>query len=97
MLSRRKFLRLFARLGLIGIAFASYAFVFEPLRWPRIKRYTVRPRNWPRGLSLKIAAVADIHACEPWMTAGRIRSGPAPQNLHVPEYTFTSDTVVTVG
>jgi len=30
-------------------------------------------------------------------TAGRIRSGPAPQNLHVPEYTFTSDTVVTVG
>ena len=30
-------------------------------------------------------------------TAGRIRSGPAPQNLHVPEYNFTSDTVVTVG
>ncbi|MGN7161851.1 MULTISPECIES: ubiquinol-cytochrome c reductase iron-sulfur subunit [Sphingomonas] len=30
-------------------------------------------------------------------TAGRIRSGPAPQNLHVPEYAFTSDTVVTVG
>ncbi|WP_082438697.1 MULTISPECIES: ubiquinol-cytochrome c reductase iron-sulfur subunit [unclassified Sphingomonas] len=30
-------------------------------------------------------------------TAGRIRQGPAPQNLHVPEYAFTSDTVVTVG
>ena len=30
-------------------------------------------------------------------TAGRIRSGPAPQNLQVPEYAFTSDTVVTVG
>lgn len=30
-------------------------------------------------------------------TAGRIRSGPAPKNLEVPEYTFTSDTVVTVG
>jgi ubiquinol-cytochrome c reductase iron-sulfur subunit len=30
-------------------------------------------------------------------TAGRIRQGPAPQNLHVPEYNFTSDTVVTVG
>jgi ubiquinol-cytochrome c reductase iron-sulfur subunit len=29
--------------------------------------------------------------------AGRIRSGPAPTNLQVPEYTFTSDTVVTVG
>ena len=30
-------------------------------------------------------------------TAGRIRQGPAPKNLHVPEYKFTSDTVVTVG
>ena len=30
-------------------------------------------------------------------TAARIRQGPAPTNLHVPEYAFTSDTVVTVG
>ena len=30
-------------------------------------------------------------------TAGRIRQGPAPKNLQVPDYNFTSDTVVTVG
>ena len=30
-------------------------------------------------------------------TAARIRQGPAPRNLEVPEYAFTSDTVVTVG
>ena len=30
-------------------------------------------------------------------TAARIRSGPAPTNLVVPEYAFTSDTVVTIG
>lgn len=30
-------------------------------------------------------------------TAGRIRSGPAPTNLQVPEYVFSSDTVITVG
>ena len=30
-------------------------------------------------------------------TAGRIRKGPAPKNLAVPEYAFTSDTAVTVG
>jgi ubiquinol-cytochrome c reductase iron-sulfur subunit len=30
-------------------------------------------------------------------TAGRIRQGPAPTNLAVPDYTFNSDTVVTVG
>ena len=30
-------------------------------------------------------------------TAGRIRKGPAPTNLEVPEYAFTSDTVVRIG
>lgn len=30
-------------------------------------------------------------------TAARIRKGPAPLNLEVPPYEFTSDTVVTVG
>lgn len=30
-------------------------------------------------------------------TAARIRSGPAPTNLEVPEYTFTSETTVQVG
>ena len=30
-------------------------------------------------------------------TAGRIRKGPAPTNLEVPEYAFTSDTVIQVG
>lgn len=30
-------------------------------------------------------------------TAGRIRKGPAPKNLAVPDYTFTSPTTVTVG
>lgn len=30
-------------------------------------------------------------------TAGRVRKGPAPYNLVVPEYEFTSDTVIQVG
>lgn len=30
-------------------------------------------------------------------TAGRIRKGPAPKNLTVPEYEFLSDTVVRIG
>lgn len=30
-------------------------------------------------------------------TAARIRKGPAPRNLEVPEYVFTSDTVVKIG
>jgi len=30
-------------------------------------------------------------------TAGRIRKGPAPSNLLVPEYQFTSDTTIVIG
>ena len=30
-------------------------------------------------------------------TAGRIRKGPAPTNLPVPTFAFTSDTVITIG
>lgn len=30
-------------------------------------------------------------------TAARIRKGPAPKNLHVPDYEFTSDAVIRVG
>jgi len=30
-------------------------------------------------------------------TSGRIRKGPAPQNLHVPTYSFISDTVIRIG
>jgi ubiquinol-cytochrome c reductase iron-sulfur subunit len=30
-------------------------------------------------------------------TAGRIRTGPAPENLHIPTYEFISDAVIRIG
>ncbi len=30
-------------------------------------------------------------------TAGRIRRGPAPENMYIPQYTFTTDTIVRIG
>jgi ubiquinol-cytochrome c reductase iron-sulfur subunit len=30
-------------------------------------------------------------------TAGRVRVGPAPENMYIPPYTFTSDTKITIG
>ncbi|WP_075998111.1 ubiquinol-cytochrome c reductase iron-sulfur subunit [Salaquimonas pukyongi] len=30
-------------------------------------------------------------------TAGRIRKGPAPENLHIPPYTFASDATIVIG
>jgi predicted MPP superfamily phosphohydrolase len=51
----------------------GYAFGLEPFSL-RIQRYSLTPPGWPLGLRLKIVALADIHACRPWMDADRIRS-----------------------
>jgi predicted MPP superfamily phosphohydrolase len=74
LISRRGFFRFARALGIAGLAGAAYGFGFENFRWPTITEYKVRPDLWPAGLSLKVAVIADIHACDPWMTASRVRS-----------------------
>src|SRR5262245_13881024 len=74
MISRRQFLRWLATLGATGALLATYGVVIEPLLRTRVARYSLRPKRWPEGLELTIAAVADIHACRPWMTAEHIGS-----------------------
>lgn len=37
-----------------------------------VRNYRVTPPHWPDGFELKVAALADIHACEPWMGLRRI-------------------------
>ena len=32
------------------------------------------PRQWPADFQLKIAAIADLHACDPWMSLDRIEA-----------------------
>ncbi len=72
MINRRRFLAGFAALALSGFASAGYAVGIEPFRL-RVQRYRIRPTGWPRGLRLRIAALADLHACRPWMSPERIR------------------------
>jgi uncharacterized protein len=72
MISRRGFLRLVATLGAAGAATASHAFA-EPLGLA-VTRYNFTPKRWPSGLKLKIAALADLHASEPFMGVDRIRA-----------------------
>ena len=74
MISRRGFLRFVGALGLSGLGVAAYGVGVENLRRPKVTQYHVRPKLWPKGLALKVAVVADLHACEPWMTVARIRS-----------------------
>lgn len=58
-----------------GLALAALAFypVLEVMARPRITTHRMTPPGWTPGLGLKVAVIADIHACEPWMSAGRIR------------------------
>jgi predicted MPP superfamily phosphohydrolase len=58
-------------LGSTGLA--GYAVGVEPGLRPAVRRYAVAPPRWPAGLTLRIGVIADIHACEPWMPAERIR------------------------
>ena len=71
MISRRHFLRFFAGLGAAGVSTAAYGFG-EPLLRLRVARYDIRPRQWPADFHLKIAVIADLHACDPWMPLPRI-------------------------
>lgn len=72
-ISRRLFLR-----GAGGVAWTAgglgaYAFAFEPGLRLNVTSYRVTPPHWPDGLTVKAAVLADLHACEPWMPASRVR------------------------
>lgn len=70
MIDRRGFLRLPAGVALAG---AVWSVAVEPNFFLDVTRYRVTPKDWPAGLTLRIAIITDLHACEPWMPASRIR------------------------
>ncbi len=74
MISRRHFLRLVASFGALSASTVAYGFSVEPLLRLHVARYNLNPPQWPKDLPLKIAAVADIHACDPWMTEQHIEA-----------------------
>lgn len=72
-ISRRLFLQGAGGFGWATAGLGSYAFVFEPALRLNVTSYRVTPPRWPDGLTVKAAVLADIHACEPWMPASRVR------------------------
>jgi predicted MPP superfamily phosphohydrolase len=87
-ISRRLFLQ-----GAGGVAWAtaglgSYAFVFEPYLRLNVTSYRVVPPGWPDGLTVKAVVLADIHACEPWMPASRVRGIAKLTNDLSPDIVF---------
>ena len=63
-----------AGLGALGASTAAYGFGVEPVLRLRVTRYDSTPRQWPADLQLKIAVIADLHACDPWMSLERIEA-----------------------
>jgi hypothetical protein len=73
MISRRAFLKGASGSLLGSVGLAGYALGIEPHARLRVARYRVTPSRWPAGLELRLAVVADLHACEPWVGVPRIR------------------------
>src|SRR6185295_2351099 len=71
MISRRQFFRFIGGLGALSASTAAYGFG-EPLLRLRVARYELTPPKWPANFRLRIAVIADLHACDPWMSLERI-------------------------
>jgi uncharacterized protein len=87
-ISRRLFLQ-----GAGGFAWATaglgtYAFALEPSLRLNVTSYRVTPPDWPDGMTLKAAVLADVHACEPWMPASRVRGIANLTNDLAPDIVF---------
>lgn len=70
--SRRGVLKGLLGLGASVVSFGAYAIGVEPMLRLEIARYRLTPPGWPMDLKLRIVALADIHACDPWMPMTRV-------------------------
>jgi predicted MPP superfamily phosphohydrolase len=87
MVNRRRFLT-GAGIGLASVAgFGGYASAYEAGTRLDLTPYDVSSPGWPADFPLKIAVIADIHACEPWMPAERIATIVDLANAQKPDLT----------
>lgn len=86
MLSRRTFLKTIG-LGALGfVGLTSYAFAIEPRFRLVVTRYRLTLPGWPAGQRpVRMAVIADIHACDPWMPVSRINEIVAVANSLDPD------------
>ncbi|MEM9100340.1 MAG: metallophosphoesterase [Pseudomonadota bacterium] len=69
MITRRAF---FGWLAGLTAATAGYAGAVEPGFRLRVQEWSLTPPLWPRGLALRIVAIADPHCAEPHMPLSRL-------------------------
>jgi predicted MPP superfamily phosphohydrolase len=73
MFSRRRFLQFLAGVGAFGASTTAYG-VGEPVFRLGVTSYHLSPPRWPPDFPLTIAVVADVHACDPWMSLDHIHA-----------------------
>ncbi len=74
MITRRQFMTALAGGLTLGGGLGGYAFAVEPRFRLAVTEWTLATRKWTHARPLRIVALSDIHACEPWMPVARIRS-----------------------
>ncbi len=70
MISRRDLLKLTGTAGIGSTVLSGYA-VAEAFH-EHVTTYELTPPNWMPGLKLRLAVLADLHVCEPWMSVERV-------------------------
>lgn len=87
LVTRRAFLRTGAA-GLLSTGgLGGYAVGVEPRFMLGVASYAPQIAAWPSDLPLRIAVIADIHACEPWMPASLVRDICLRANALKPDLT----------
>jgi len=85
-LTRRRFLQGVGAATLAGGGLIAYGGA-EAESALALTSYELTPPLWPPELELKIAVIADIHACYPWMSDERIGAIVALTNAQKPDLT----------
>ena len=70
-----------------ALSVSGYATAYETGSALSLTEYAPRVRNWPDDLELKIAVIADIHACYPWMSEERVGDIVDLANAQKPDLT----------
>src|SRR5271157_6606287 len=86
-LTRRRFLLEAGVAAAAAVSFSGYATAYESASALALTCYAPRLSGWPEDLELKIAVIADIHACYPWMSEERVGDIVDLANAQKPDLT----------
>jgi predicted MPP superfamily phosphohydrolase len=83
--TRRAVLGTLGGLTAAGAAGGAYAFWVEPALRLAVAEHRILPPGWPAGRALTIAALADLHAAEPFMSLARVEAVVRATNALAPD------------